>query len=68
MKKLTYEEAYIKCLDIASKHAETAYAMAEKTKSQLMEARAKEAWDIYQSMGALMLRLPNELGEKYDRA
>lgn len=46
---MTYEEAYIKCLDIASRRA-------EKGKKE----RCKEAWEIYQEQGALMLQLPPE--------
>ena len=53
MREMTYEQAYIKCLDIASKHLETAY----KKKSY---AKGNEAMAIYQEMGALMLRLPKK--------
>jgi len=52
-KPLTYKQAYILCLDIAADHAEK----ADKDNSYL---RFHEAYEIYQEMGALMLRLPRE--------
>ena len=50
-KKLTYKQAYIKCLDIASDSA-----LKVERKKELFNL----AWEMYQKMGALMLRLPRE--------
>lgn len=47
---MTYSQAYEKCLDIASAHAER----ADKNR---WHARFHEAYSIYQEMGALMLQI-----------
>ena len=57
MKSLTYEQAYIKCLDIASAHAEREW-------QRNSHIRAEEAWRIYQEQGALMLQLPMKRKKK----
>lgn len=54
VKAISYKQAYNKCLDIASKHFET----ASEYNTPEMKLRAEEAWSIYQSQGALMERLP----------
>jgi len=53
MKKLTYKQAYIKCLDIVSEEAIKADKAGTLSEWEII-------WEMYQKMGALMLRLPRE--------